>query len=379
MKILFTGGGTGGHFYPLIAVAEAIRDVAKEKKLIEPSLYYAAPEPYDKEALFANSITFVKTSAGKRRPYFSILNFFDLFKTAWGVLTAMLQIFFIYPDVVFSKGGYASFPALFAARFFRIPVVIHESDTIPGKANIWASKFAARIAISYAQAAAGFPESVQANVALTGNPVRKAILNPAREGAHEFLGLEETAPVIFVTGGSQGAQAINDVVLKALPQLLEKYQVIHQTGKNNFTEVEQLASVIIGTSAYKARFHPFAELNELAMRMAYGAADLVITRAGSSLFEVASAGIPAIVIPIPKAITEHQTPNAIAYSKTGAGIVIEQNNLSATLLVSEVSRILDNKDLHARMQLAARAAGHDNAAKIIADELLNIALSHESK
>ncbi|HEY6021488.1 MAG TPA: glycosyltransferase, partial [Candidatus Paceibacterota bacterium] len=140
MKILFTGGVTGGHFYPIIAVAEAVNDEVRERKLIEPQLYFAAPDPYDNEMLLANNITFVKTSAGKIRNYFSILNFFDYFKTAWGVFRSVIRIFFLYPDVVFGKGGYGSFPTLLAAKLFRIPVVIHESDAEPGRVNKWAGK-----------------------------------------------------------------------------------------------------------------------------------------------------------------------------------------------------------------------------------------------
>src|SRR6185295_12617259 len=109
MKILFTGGGSGGHFYPIVAVAEAINDEVRERKLIEPELLYAAPDPYDNEILLANNIKWVPTAAGKIRNYFSILNFFDYFKTGWGVLRAVLRVFFLYPDVVFGKGGYGSF------------------------------------------------------------------------------------------------------------------------------------------------------------------------------------------------------------------------------------------------------------------------------
>src|SRR3989344_8462332 len=112
MKILFTAGGTGGHFYPIIAVAEAINDMTRERKLLEPELIYAAPEPYDRELLIANNIRFVPVAAGKIRNYFSILNFLDYFKTAWGVLRSVLRVFFFFPDVIFSTGGYASFPTL---------------------------------------------------------------------------------------------------------------------------------------------------------------------------------------------------------------------------------------------------------------------------
>src|SRR3989344_4523548 len=138
MKILFTGGGSGGHFYPIIAIAQEIKDVVKEERLLEPHLYYLSPDPYDKRMLFENNIIYRKSPAGKYRRYFSIKNFFDFFKTGWGIIKAVFQVFFIFPDVILSKGGYASFPTLLAARLFRIPLVIHESDSIPGKVNVWA-------------------------------------------------------------------------------------------------------------------------------------------------------------------------------------------------------------------------------------------------
>src|SRR6185369_10105404 len=193
MKILFTGGGTGGHFYPIIAVAESISDKVKEKRLLKPQLFYMAPTRYNPRALFDHEIEFVYVPAGKMRRYFSLLNFTDMFKTFFGVLTAIVKVYSIYPDVVFGKGGYASFPALFAAKLLRIPVVIHESDSAPGRVNRWAGKFARRIAISYPSAAEYFDKS---KVALTGNPVRKEIAAALSNGAHEFLNLEQETPVV---------------------------------------------------------------------------------------------------------------------------------------------------------------------------------------
>src|ERR1700722_15524333 len=153
MKILFTGGGSGGHFYPIIAVAEAVNTEVRERKLLEPQLYYAAPDPYDREMLVAQNITFVATSAGKVRNYTSVLNTIDYIKTGWGVLRSLIRVFFLYPDVVFGTGGYASFPSLLAAKLFRIPVVIYATDAEPSRVNKWAGKFAAKIAISFPEAA----------------------------------------------------------------------------------------------------------------------------------------------------------------------------------------------------------------------------------
>jgi len=374
MKIFFTAGGTGGHFYPIIAVAEAIHDLTRERKFLEPQLYYAAPDPYDREMLVANGITFVPTAAGKIRRYFSLLNVVDFFKTGWGVMRAVLRIFFLYPDVVFGKGGYASFPTLLAARLFRIPVVIHESDAIPGKVNRWAGKFAARIAVSFPEAAEYFPKD---KVAHTGNPIRKAALLPAREGMYEFLKLEHDVPVIYITGGSQGAQALNEVVLAALLQLLPHYQIVHQTGADNIKDIEGRARVVLADSNFKQRYKPFGYLNDLAVRMTAGAAVLVISRAGSTIFEIATWGLPSIIVPIPEPIAHDQTKNAFAYARSGAAVVVEQNNLTPGLLVSEIDRILGNQELMRKMSSAARGFARVDAAKLIADTLIDIALSHE--
>ncbi len=375
MKILFTGGGSGGHFYPIIAVAEALSDEVRERKLLEPQLYYAAPEPYDRELLLANNITFVPVSAGKIRNYFSILNFFDYFKTGWGVLRSVLRIFFLYPDVVFSTGGYVAFPTLLAAKFFRIPVVILQCDVDPGRVNKWAAKFAQKIAVAFAEGAQYFPKE---KVAHTGNPIRKEVLLPAREGAYEFLKLHRELPIILVTGGSQGSQTINDAILDALPQLVGQYQVVHQTGRANIKDVEGRAKVVLTDSADADHYKPFDYLNDLATRMAAGAAALVISRAGAgNIFETAAWGIPSILIPIPEPISHDQTKNAFAYARHGGAVVVEQSNLTPGLLVSEINRILSHPETTRTMQNAAKGFARPDAAKAIANVILDIALSHE--
>ncbi len=374
MRILFTGGGSGGHFYPIIAVAQELNNLIKDKKLLGAELFYMSPTPYNSGVLFDNGIIYKKNSAGKIRRYFSIMNFFDLFKTGWGVLQSIIQVYRIYPDVVFAKGGYASFPAILAARILRIPVIIHESDSAPGRVNAWAGKFASKIAISYPEAAKFFPQD---RVAYTGNPVRKDIEIPITEGTHEFLGLEDSTPVVLVLGGSQGAKIINELILEDLEGLLESYQVIHQTGKNNFAEVKATAEAVLFNSKHKNRYKPYDYLNELAMRMAAGASSVVVSRAGSTIFEIAAWGVPSIIVPIPEKISHDQRKNAYAYARSGAGVVIEESNLSAHILKSEIDRIVSNKLEGDKMRQAAKAFYKPDAAKIIAEEILKIALSHE--
>ncbi len=374
MKILFTGGGTGGHFYPIIAVAEALNDQIREQKILEPRLYYAAPEPFDREMLLAENIIFVQTSAGKVRRYFSLLNIIDLVKTSWGVVRSVMRIFFLYPDVVFGKGGYTSFPTLLAARLFNIPVVIHESDAIPGRVNRWAGKFAKKVAVSYPDAATFFQKE---KVAFTGNPIRKEILTPAREGALEFLKLDLNIPIILILGGSQGATALNDAVLESLQELLEHYQIVHQTGPANLEEVKGRARIVLGDSQYASRYKPFGYLNDLALRMSAGAAALVISRAGSTIFEIACWGLPSIIVPLPGSAEGHQVKNAFSYARAGACSVIEQNNLTKTLLLSEIYRILDTPGLRQKMSEEARTFSRIDAAGVIAKALIDIGISHE--
>ncbi len=379
MKILLTGGGTGGHFYPLIAIAQEINAIVSEQKLLPPQLFYLAPEPFDEKSLFEQNLTFRRSPAGKMRRYMSILNVLDVFTTAWGILKTLLTVFLIFPDVIVSKGGYASFPTVVAARFFRIPLIIHESDSKPGRVNLWSAAFAERIAISYPEAAAAFGVWSE-KIAHTGNPVRRELFSPSREGAHEFLGLERQTPTILILGGSHGAARLNDAVLDALPRLLESYQVIHQTGRTLFEEVERTARVVVEKSSHETRYHPFDFLGELALRMSAGAANLVVSRAGSgAIFELAAWGLPAILVPIPEAISHDQLKNAVAYARTGAAIVVEEENLTPTLLLSEIQWVLRNAELQKKMSDAAKSFAKPQAARLIAQEAIAIALKHEKE
>ncbi|HZS42888.1 MAG TPA: undecaprenyldiphospho-muramoylpentapeptide beta-N-acetylglucosaminyltransferase [Candidatus Paceibacterota bacterium] len=375
MKIVFCGGGTGGHFYPLIAVAEELRAVMREEKLLEAQIYYLAPVPYSSKILFDHDITYKKIEAGKVRRYRSILNFFDLFKTGWGVIRALWKVFWIYPDVVFGKGGYMSFPVLFAAKLLKIPVIIHESDTVPGKVNLWAGKFARAIAISYPETASYFPKD---KTVYTGNPIRKEIMIPATEGSFEFLNLQREVPTILILGGSQGAKIINERLLDCLAPLVENFQVIHQTGRKNIEEVKGRAKVILEKRPHPERYKPFDYLNDLALRMAAGASKLVISRSGSTLFEIAAWGLPSIMIPIPEKVSHDQRENAYAYARSGAAVVIEQENLTPEIMLSEIKRIMTNPEIYQKMQKAAKDFAKLDAAKKIAQEIIALGLEHQN-
>ncbi len=374
MKIVMTGGGSGGHLYPILAIADAIEEIVKKEHLVEPKVWFVSSESYDKGLLYQHGLRGKVIQTGKRRLYRSSKNFFDIFKTGHAIIRALFFLFRTYPDVVFGKGGYASFPSLFAARLLRIPVVVHESDTVPGRVNLWAGKFAKRIAVSYPEAAKYFPED---RVAWTGNPIRKSIITPIKDGAAAFLNLESDIPTVFIVGGSLGSQKINEVILDTLVSILPQCQIIHQTGKENFAEITRLAEVVLENNEHKSRYHPFAYLDDQALQLIAGNATLAITRAGSTLFEIATWGIPSVVIPITESNGNHQKKNAFAYARTGAAVVIEEANLAPHVLSSEILRLLKDEVLRHKMRDAAKSFARLDAAELIARELIDVCLKHE--
>ncbi len=379
MKIVFTGGQSGGHFYPIIAVAEELAGLVAEKKILEPELFFFAPAPFDERALFEHNITFVQTPAGKVRRYFSFQNIPDAFTTAFGCLDTLLKLYKIYPDVVFSKGGYGSVPTTIAARFLKIPLIIHDSDAIPGRANLMAATHAQKIGIAFPESHDYYPEKVRDRIALVGNPVRKEVATPAREGAHEFLELDTTIPTILILGGSLGSERINDVVLSALPQLVAKYQVVHQTGNALYKSVLETSKVILEKNERRYRYKAYEYLSSLALKMAAGVADVVVSRAGSgTIAEIASWGKAAILIPIPETVSRDQRLNAFAYAHAGGASVIEEGNLTPNLLVAEIDRLFINPKTRMDMAEAAKKFARPDAARTLAQAILDTALAHET-
>ncbi len=369
-KILLVGGGTGGHFYPTIAVAETLKN-------INPSieLYYMGPDQYDSIALAENSIKFIYCPAGKMRIYPSLRNFFDFFKNIFGIFVAVFKLYAMYPDVIFSKGSYTSVPVIVAAIFLRIPLVIHESDTVPGRANLLAKKFARYIAISYSEASPYFDTN---RTALIGIPIRKSIIR-IPENPFTELGIPEDLPLIYVTGGSLGAERINNIIIKSLNELLPYYRIFHQVGGHRKNEITITAKAVIKDKNLLSRYFVADKLNADSVSALLSAASIIITRAGStSLFEIAQHGRPSIVIPIPENISRDQRSNAYAYARSGAAIVIEENNLTETILNNEISTIMNNESIWTNMSLAAKNFSDSGASEKIATILISICEEHKT-
>lgn len=367
MKIVITGAG-GGHFYPLIAVLERVRKEAFTQKILQPELYFFSDKAYDEEALFSVDCKFVQIPAGKLRLYPSTETIIDILKTIYGCVVALGKLYSVYPDAIFAKGGYASFPTLFAARILSIPVIVHESDTVPGRTTIWAGKFATRVALSYQEAAYAYP---QEKVALTGQPIRDAII-PSENFKRVYSKKER--PTILILGGSQGSQVINAAILKILPALLDVYDVVHQTGKDNIDSIKQESELLLKGHPFKE--HYFAD-GFIDAALFYPKVDLVITRAGSSMFEMVLWQLPMIVIPIPESISRDQRSNAYAMASHGCASVLEENNLGSNILLSVITRILDDEEKYnAMIKHVDTFANSRAAADVIAQELIKIGTSH---
>ncbi|OGG57796.1 hypothetical protein A2765_05180 [Candidatus Kaiserbacteria bacterium RIFCSPHIGHO2_01_FULL_56_24] len=378
MKIVLTGGGTGGHFYPLIAVVQGIESICKERHLLEPQYFYMGPEPFDRGALAEHDIEYRASAAGKLARETRIPNPINFIKTWSGIMQCFFTLFSIYPDVVFSSGGYAAFPTLVAARLLHIPVIIYDADAKPGRVSLYAAKFARWIAVAHPDAASAFPEKRRDRIARTGHPIRMEIEDPATEGAHEFLKLDPDAQTLFIMGGSQGAKAINEIVLDTLPILVESYNVVHQAGSKNVEEAVSIANVVLRDSPKRDHYRSFGLLNALALKMTAGITSLIIARAGSgTIFEIASWGIPSILIPIPEDVSHDQTENAFSYARAGAALVIEQKNLTPHVLLAEIQRLMEDEPTRKRMSAAAKAFARPGAGRKIAEIILEVAVSHE--
>jgi len=370
MRIVLTGGGSGGHFYPLIAIAESIRDNALSA---QADLYYMGPDEYDKTALDSLNIAFVSCPSGKMRRYFSLKNFVDIFKVFFGFFVALFKLFWIYPDAIMSKGGYTTVPVVLAAWFLRIPVILHESDVHPGISNRIGGKVAKYVAVSYGDTAADFKKE---KVAQTGIPFRKTLQTTPGDPQAQ-LGIQKDKPLILVLGGSSGAERVNTLILDTLDELLPHYTVIHQTGKELYEGVVQAAETLVQDSVLKERYIPTAFLDAEKMNLAYAAASLIISRAGSgTIFEIAAHGKPSIIIPIPEAIAHDQRTNAYTYARATDAVVMEEQNLTDGLLAAEIARIMGDTELYKSMSLKAKAFAPTDAAEKIADTLRQIASDH---
>ncbi|MDD5433111.1 MAG: UDP-N-acetylglucosamine--N-acetylmuramyl-(pentapeptide) pyrophosphoryl-undecaprenol N-acetylglucosamine transferase [Candidatus Pacebacteria bacterium] len=362
MKIVFTGGGTAGHLYPILAIIRELRNVYPGENL---KIFYAGPKNNHGQVLLKQERVKVKNIVcGKIRRYFDWKNIVDIFKIPLGFIQSIFWLFFLAPDVIFSKGGYGSFPVALGGGFLRIPLILQESDVAPGLVSKISSKWALEIFTSFPDTTY-FPKD---KTICLGNPVRTSLLNGSKQEAKEIFHLNNK-PLLLVLGGSQGSRAINQIIIEVLNDLIDKFEIIHQTGIANQKQVQGEASVILNKAQSKF-YHCLAFLNEEQLRHALAASDLVISRAGSgAIFEIASSKKPMLLIPLMGSAQDHQTKNAYKVSDFGAGEVIEEQNLKPHLFLQKIKNLFDSPQILQTMAENSAYFSKPKAATIIAEYL----------
>lgn len=365
MKIIFTGGGTDGHIFPILAIAREIRTIFPDKDI---RLYYIGPDgEYSLELLRKEGVIIKKIITGKIRRYFSLMNLLDIFKIPIGIIQSFFWLFFLSPDIVFSKGGYGSFPTTLMANLLSIPIFLHESDIVPGLSSRIESKWAQEIFVSFHKTEF-FPKNRRIVI---GNPIRKEILNGSKERAKEIFNIQTEKPLILILGGSQGCQKINEVLLEILPELLKDFEVIHQIGKKNFNQNMNEVNAIIVDEQIKKSYHAFAFLNEEFLRQGLAGADLIISRAGAgSIFEIAANRKPAILIPLARSAQDHQLKNAYAFANQGGAEVIEEANFTSHFFLTKLKQLFSRPGILKQMAERSQEFSQPKAAKIIASYLI---------
>lgn len=377
IRILLAGGGSGGHIYPLISVIEEIKKTATENNL-NIDLHYMGPKSdFENQLLAVGDLEMHRIAGAKVRRYFSLANLFDGPKFIFSLFQAISKMFWIMPDVTFSKGGTGAFPVVFASWFFKIPVIIHESDAVPGITNLMSAKFSQRIAVSFEKAAAYFDPK---KTAWVGAPTRQELIETKinQEAAKEQLHFLPQEPLLLILGGSQGSKRINEFVLTNLSDLIKTTQIFHQTGYTNIVETNALSRAALSETPIEEEIrHRYQAVAYLENELAYAlsAADLVVSRAGSgTIFEIAAFGKPAILIPLKESANDHQKMNAFEFAKNGGGVVIEEENLLPHIFLSQIQTLLKDKEALNRMAVASKRFYKAGAAKIIAEEILKFGI-----
>ena len=345
MVAVFTGGGTGGHIFPGLAVAAEFVGLCKQTGQTAELHWIGGLRGMDGSLLEASLrqnggviSAFDGIPCGKLRRYFSLSNFTDLFRIVAGFFASLYLLKKIKPSFVFSKGGFVSVPPCAAAAVLGIPCFTHESDFTPGLATKLCALFAKRVFVSYEETKAFFGDKTRAKCVVTGNPVRPVFFTSRREEGRAFLGLndEEARPVLLVLGGSLGAAQINKLVEDSLEQIQQHYIVVHIKGKRAACENP---AGMKATASYK----PYAFIND-EMSAVLQAADVVLSRAGAnSLWECAACGKPMVLIPLEGEATRgDQVFNADYFAKKEAAIVLRGEDVCEKKLIEVLDQMRDD-------------------------------------
>ena len=371
MKLVITGGGSGGHTIPAITIYDALNDFYNNKDEKFDCIYIGSYDGIEKEIAKKKYISFYPIATGKLRRYFSFSNFIDIFRIFKGIFDSIKILKKFNPQITFSTGGFVSVPVVIASKLLKIPIVIHEQTVNVGLANKIASKFAQTVAISFLSSQKYFPKSKTIH---TGQPIRKILFNGSKENCYERFNLNKNLPIVYVTGGSQGSHKINQILIKIIPTLINKANIIHQCGKtqghNDFDELIEFKSSLNIDIQTQYIVKDFIHEDELKDILA--GSSLLIGRAGAgTVNEAIALKIPSIFIPLPFATKNEQYENAKIMQSIGGAEIIDESNLNSELLNKTIDLLLFNTDKHNKMKNNLNTYSNINATDIILDIIIS--------
>lgn len=375
MRIIVTGGGTGGHVSPAVAVIERLRERSAVEGWPLTLLYIGSKGGAEREIITAMGIEYVSVPVGKLRRYLSWKTPPDLARIPLGVAAAWRQVGRFKPDVIFSTGGFVSVPTVVAGWLRRVPSLVHEQTALVGLANRIATRFASVVAISYESSRRYFAKARRA--VLTGNPVRQAVLGGEAARGYSRFGLDRSVPLVYVTGGAQGSHILNEAVAAALPQLLAQAAIVHQCGNGpdgSSTDLRELSArrEALPTDL-QARYAVLPFVREQIADI-YAAASLVIGRSGAgTVNELAALGKPAILVPLASSAEGEQMRNAEMMRDAGGAVIIREAELSAEALSMKLGELLADPSRLSAMGSAALKLAQPHAAEAIVELLLELA------
>lgn len=365
MKVMVTGGGTGGHIYPALAL---IRHMQKTTGDLEVC-FVGTDNGMEATIVPREGIPFKSVTITGFKRKVSFENVKTVIRFLKAVRTAREYIRTFQPDIVVGTGGYVCGPVVYAAAKAGIPTVIHEQNSVPGLTNKFLSRYADRIVTSFEVEPGAFPEQ---KMHLLGNPRATEVVSNVEEDGESYLkqaGLDPAKRTILAVGGSRGAMPVNNAVIKLIPELTgSAYQLIYVTGEAHYEQANQALS----DAGMNEQVHVVPYLHN--MPAVLKEVDLLIARAGATtLAEITALGLPSIMIPSPYVTNNHQEKNARLIERSGAGVVLLETELSADRLFNEVDQLLGDDEKLKRMHESAMEIGLPNAApdmvKLI-DELI---------
>jgi UDP-N-acetylglucosamine--N-acetylmuramyl-(pentapeptide) pyrophosphoryl-undecaprenol N-acetylglucosamine transferase len=294
-------------------------------------------------------------------------NITDIFKAIRGLILAQWYIWRFMPDVTFGKGGYASVPGVIVSWIYQVPIVIHESDSVPGLANKFLGRFASIVCVAFRTAKTYFPER---KTSLVGNMTSSDITEGTKEKAYELFDLTFEKPVLLVVGGSQGAQSINTSIWTNLSKLVRFVEIIHIVGPQNGDEAK---SFYRSLGTYESRFYHYETFLTHELKHAYAVSDLVLSRAGaSSIADICLTGNPSILVPLVQGSNGHQRSNAYEMAEGGASIVIEQQNLTPNLFLTQIEELIKQPKLMEKMATRASQMATPQASYYVSQQIFKL-------